>query len=113
MKEEWKWLIVTDEDIANGLPDDCTNCPIALAMGREIEKDDKLKDYRAHIGGEDMFLEHRTDGELPITVELYEPTIHIYKDFIWEFDRTEGDPDADIPGSIGFKYRIIDKKETK
>ena len=111
MKEEWKWLRVTEEDIINGIPDSCVNCPIALAMGRELEKDEELKNYRANVGGESMLLEHREDERTPIQVELYEPTIHIYKDFIWEFDMTESDPDAPKPSTMGFKYRI--KKEQK
>ena len=40
-----------------------------------------------------------------------ENQIHIYKDFIWEFDMTESDPDAPKPSTMGFKYRI--KKEQK
>ena len=107
MKEEWKWLIVTEHDIINGHPDSCTHCPIALAMCREIGKDEELKDYRAHVGSDDMFLEHRTDDELPISIEVFDEHQHIYMDFISEFDMTENRPDAPKPNTIGFKYRII------
>ena len=107
MKEEWKWLIVTEHDIINGHPDSCTHCPIALAMCREIGKDEELKDYRAHVGSDDMFLEHRTDDEHPISVEVFDEHQDIYMDFISEFDMTENRPDAPKPNTIGFKYRII------
>mgnify|MGYP003665920548 CR=1 FL=1 len=106
MKEEWKWLRVTEEDIVNGLPASCTNCPIALAMGRELEKDGILKDYRAKVGADELYLEHREWKEPAIEVEILDEHKALYSGFIYEFDRKEDDLDAPKPNTIGFKYRI-------
>ena len=109
MKEEWKWLIVTEEDIINGIPDSCVNCPIALAMGRELEKDEELRNYRANVSADMLYLEHREWKESAIEVEILDEHQHIYRGFIYEFDKT-GEDNNIKPHPIGFKYRIIRSK---
>ena len=109
MKEEWKWLKVTEEDIINGIPDSCVNCPIALAMGRELEKDEELKNCRANVSADFMTLEHRERKEPAIEVEILDEHQHIYRGFIYEFDKT-GEDNNIKPHPIGFKYRIIRSK---
>ena len=110
MKEEWKWLRVTEEDIINGIPDSCVNCPIALDMGRELEKDEELKNCRANVSADFMTLEHRERKEPAIEVEILDEHQVLYSDFISEIDMTESDDNATRPPPIGFKYRIIRSK---
>ena len=106
MKEEWKWLIITEHDVANGIPDSCVNCPIALAMGRELEKDEELKNYRANVSADELLLEHREWKKSAIEVEILDEHQALYSDFILDFDETEYDDNATRPHPIGFKYRI-------
>ena len=106
MKEEWKWLIVTEHDVVNGIPDSCVNCPIALAMGRELEKDEELRNYRANVSADMLYLEHREWKESAIEVEILDEHQALYSDFIVDFDATEYEDNAKRPHPIGFKYRI-------
>ena len=114
MKKEWIVCNVQTDHILDGEPESARCCAVALAMEQIVGQDSKYNGYGPVISNaKHMHLEHCDDEELPISIEVYKEDRKEVDDFIWEFDKTEGDPDADIPGSIGFKYRIIDKKETK
>ena len=114
MKQEWKVCNVQADHIIDGEPENARCCAVALAMEQIIREDSKYNGYEPVISNaKDMFLEHDKREEFPLSIDVYEEDRKEVDDFIWDFDATHGDLTAPKPLPITFKYRIIDKKETK
>ena len=116
MKEEWKVCNVQTDHILDGEPESARCCAVALAMEEIIGRRSKYNGYSPVISNaKDMHLEHLQgdDEELPLSIDVYEEDRREVDDFIWDFDATYGDETAPLPLPMRFRYRIINKKETK
>ena len=115
MKKEWKVCNVQTDHILDGEPENSRCCAIALAMEQEIGRYGWCDGYSPVISNaKDMHLENcDLNDKRTLAIEVYEEDRQEVDDFIWEFDATDGDETAPLPLPMRFRYRIIDKKETK
>ena len=115
MKKEWKVCNVQTDHILDGEPEYARCCAVALAMEQIIARRSKYKGYIPVISNaRDMHLENcDSDDDRTLAIDVYVEDRQEVDDFIWDFDATCGDETAPKPLPITFKYRIIDKKETK
>ena len=124
MNKEWKVCNVKTDHIADGEPQSARCCAIALAMEEIVAKNSKYKNYSPVISDAyDMFLDKSSlDSEgkvtsyndaMPIGIVVFKEDRDNVGEFIEYFDMTYDDESLPLPGPISFRYKILDRKETK
>ena len=124
MNKEWKVCNVKTDHIADGEPQSARCCAIALAMEEIVAKNSKYKNYSPVISDAyDMFLDKRSlDSEgkvtsyndaMPIGIVVFKEDRDNVGEFIEYFDMTYDDESLPLPDPISFRYKILDRKETK
>ena len=124
MNKEWKVCNVQTDHIADGEPQSARCCAIALAMEEIVAKNSKYKNYSPVISDAyDMFLDKSSlDSEgkvtsyndaMPIGIVVFKEDRDNVGEFIEYFDMTYDDESLPLPDPISFRYKILDRKETK
>ena len=124
MNKEWKVCNVKTDHIADGEPQSARCCAIALAMEEIVAKNSKYKNYSPVISDAyDMFLDKSSlDSEgkvtsyndaMPIGIVVFKEDRDNVGEFIEYFDMTYDDESLPLPDPISFRYKILDRKETK
>ena len=115
MKKEWKVCNVQTDHIIDGETENARCCAVALAMEQIIGQDSKYNGYSPVISNaKDMHLENcDLNDKRTLAIDVFEEDRKEVDDFIWEFDATHCDETVQKPLPMMFRYRIIDKKETK
>ena len=116
MNKEWKVCNVQPKHIADGEPQSSRCCAIALAMEEIVAEGSKYKGYSPVISNaEDMFLDRSSldDDVMPIGILVFKDDRGDVDEFIEYFDMTYDDESLPLPDPISFRYKILDRKETK
>ena len=124
MNKEWKVCNVQTDHIEDGEPQSARCCAIALAMEEIVAKNSKYKNYSPVISDAyDMFLDKSSlDSEgkvtsyndaMPIGIVVFKEDRDNVGEFIEYFDMTYDDESLPLPDPISFRYKILDRKETK
>ena len=116
MNKEWKVCNVKTDHIADGEPQSARCCAIALAMEEIVGKSSKYKSYNPVISNaSDMFLDRASldDDAMPIGIVVFKEDRDNVGEFIEYFDMTYDDESLPLPDPISFRYKILDRKETK
>lgn len=95
METKWKTMSVENKHISEGTPDNCHDCPIALAM-RDYEPvfdRERKKGYKVHISQEAdcWFGEDAERGAMSHKIIVHPDDRYMVEEFIKDFDASTFD----------------------